>query len=69
MSLFDALVDDWAPPRSSPDRRKLTSQNVADMRRMYFHEGWSQALLAVEFGISQGHVSKVIRKLQWKDPK
>lgn len=71
MSLYKSLTtgNPYVPPRSSPDRRKLTADNVDDIRHLYRHCGWSQKQLAEQFNVSQGHISKVIRKLQWKDPK
>ncbi|HKZ21188.1 MAG TPA: helix-turn-helix domain-containing protein [Acidimicrobiia bacterium] len=66
MSLYAALLDEsYRPARSS--RLKLNAKQVAEMRQLYLHCGWTQNQLADHFGVSQGHISKVVRELQWKD--
>jgi DNA-binding transcriptional regulator LsrR (DeoR family) len=67
MSVYNSLMsgDPYTPPRSS--RLKLSAVDVADIRRLYHHEGWTQVALAEQYGVTQPQISKVINKLQWKD--
>lgn len=66
MSLLAALQGDYTPPRTG--QIKLSADDVNDIRRMYYHEDWSQVQLAEMFGVSQPQISKIVNKLQWKDP-
>jgi DNA-binding transcriptional regulator LsrR (DeoR family) len=67
LSLFEALLSNEPIPKFQ--RRKLTAEDVAEIRRLYSTQGWLQASLAREYGVSQGHISKVVRGLQWPVPK
>jgi hypothetical protein len=44
---------------------KLTSEQVAAIRRRYAAGGITQAALGAEFGIDQGHVSRIVRGQKW----
>ena len=69
MSLFEALggKETFEPVRYV--RRKLTAEDVAEIRRLYHTQGWPQKALAREYGVSQPQISKVVRGLQWPLPK
>lgn len=45
---------------------KLTGDQVAHLRSLYAHGGWTQAKLAAEFGICQPDVSRIINHHYWK---
>ena len=42
--------------------RKLTDQDVADIRRRYSHGSTTQTALAKRYGVSQTHVSDIVRR-------
>jgi DNA-directed RNA polymerase subunit N (RpoN/RPB10) len=48
------------------DCAKLGAAEVTQMRTLY-RDGASQSALAKEFGLSQSHVSRVVRGLYWSD--
>lgn len=44
---------------------KLTEEQVAEIRRRYTAGGVTQYELAPEYGVSQAHLSKIVRKKSW----
>jgi len=42
---------------------KLTDEEVADVRRLY-SEGRSQSSIGKQYGVAQGHVSRLVRGVQ-----
>lgn len=44
---------------------KLDDAAVGDIRERYARGGVSQAALAVEFGVTQGNISQIVRRLSW----
>lgn len=47
-------------------RSKLTEGQIADIRDRYIRGLGSQKELAAEFGVTQGHVSEIVRGVKWK---
>ena len=43
---------------------KLTEEKVQGMRKKY-SDGWTQKDLAVEYGLGQSHVSRIVRRESW----
>lgn len=59
--------------RSNPCERnpsaKLTATSIARMRTLYATGSYSQNKLALEFGVSQQHVSLIVRGAAWSEQK
>lgn len=63
-SLLDAgcdVPDAWVLAGSR--RRRITDEQAAEMARLYQDERMSQGLIAERFGITQAHVSKILRRV------
>lgn len=56
VSIFEALSSDASWGRKDP----LTSEQVADIRRLYGECGWPQTDIAKLFGVSQPYVSRIV---------
>lgn len=46
-------------------RAKLSPQDVDDIRRQYARGGLSQAAIAMQYGIDNTQVSRIVRRKQW----
>lgn len=49
-------------------RAKLTDAQVAELRALYTGGKVTQQVLAARFGISQGHLSHIVRGTRWAQP-
>lgn len=45
---------------------KLTEEQIEEIRRRYAEGGITQRELAVEFGIGQQQISRIVRKTSWR---
>ena len=52
---------------SKNGRAKLTEESAIELRLLYESKEWTQSSLAKRFGVSQGLVSAVIRRVHWKE--
>lgn len=52
---------------SKNGRAKLTEESALELRLLYESKEWTQSSLAKRFGVSQGLVSAVIRRVHWKE--
>lgn len=70
---LDNIADREAKGRGvpPPSRKKLTDADVAEMRRLYRRYdrsgGWTQARLAERFGVSRGHVSRLVNGFHYPE--
>lgn len=66
---LDNIADREAKGRGAkpPSRRKLTRDEVAEMRRLYAALPISQAQLAEQFGVSRGNVSKIVNGKSYQE--
>lgn len=66
----------WAVTASKSERKKLGSpkeqnprsvltQDLIEAIRCLYHEGWSQVKLALQFGVSQTQIGRIVRMEQW----
>jgi hypothetical protein len=46
---------------------KLSPTKVRNIRNLYRSGGWTHLLLSVKYGVSRGHITKVINKMRWND--
>jgi hypothetical protein len=46
---------------------KLSPTKVRNIRNLYRAGGWTHLLLSVKYGVSRGHITKVINKMRWND--
>lgn len=66
MSIFASLDGFAAYETPAAEQRRLTAEDVAEIRRLYATGQWWQKTLAREFGVSQPQISKIVRGLQWQ---
>lgn len=64
-NISDAVSRDRQAKGTSFPQASLTEETVKEIRYMYFH-GALQRILSLEYGVSRGSISRVVRYQGWK---
>jgi predicted XRE-type DNA-binding protein len=54
---------------SNRSKRKLSETDVNEIRKLIYDKMFSQAELAKLYGVTQGHISHIIKNIRWKEDK
>lgn len=46
---------------------KLTIPKVRNIRKLYKTGNWTHLMLSKRYGVSRGHITKVINKMRWDE--
>lgn len=62
----DAAAKGRSPRGERNGRAKLTESEVEEIRRIYASGGVLQKTIAAKYGVTQSHISTVVRRAGWK---
>ena len=67
---WDDEIDDEHYRKLSANRRVIrrshtTEEDVLEMRRLYWHEGWTEKRIREKFGMSKSQTHKIVKGQVW----